>query len=70
MQRKPRWDIEVSIICGCRAAGRYRRQEGQLTLAMIAQRTSVERRTRAGDPKDLVYYVVMHDPKCNEFCVS
>jgi hypothetical protein len=32
--------------------------------------TSVERRTRADDPKALVYYVVMHDPKCNEFCIS
>ena len=44
----------MSIICGCRAAGRYRRQEGQLTLAMIAQRCRRQRRTRAGDPKDLV----------------
>ena len=26
MQRKPRCAIEVSIVCGCRAAGRYRRQ--------------------------------------------
>jgi Glyoxalase-like domain len=31
---------------------------------------SVERRTRHDDPDDPVYYVVMHDPEGNEFCVS
>ncbi|MGH3301761.1 MAG: VOC family protein [Streptosporangiaceae bacterium] len=30
----------------------------------------VERRTRHDDPDDPVYYVVMHDPEGNEFCVS
>ena len=31
---------------------------------------SVERRTRDDDPDDPVYFVVMHDPEGNEFCVS
>ena len=31
---------------------------------------SVERRTREDDPEDPVYYVVMHDPEGNEFCVG
>jgi hypothetical protein len=31
---------------------------------------SVERRTRDDDPDDPLYYVVMHDPEGNEFCVS
>jgi len=31
---------------------------------------SVERRTRHDDPEDPVYYVVLHDPEGNEFCVS
>lgn len=31
---------------------------------------SVERRTRHDDPEDPVYYVVMHDPEGNEFCVG
>jgi hypothetical protein len=31
---------------------------------------SVERRTREDDPDDPVYYVVLHDPEGNEFCVS
>jgi hypothetical protein len=31
---------------------------------------SVERRTRHDDPEDPIYYVVMHDPEGNEFCVS
>ncbi len=31
---------------------------------------SVARRTRHDDPDDPVYYVVMHDPEGNEFCVS
>jgi Glyoxalase-like domain len=30
----------------------------------------VERRTRGEDPEDPFYYVVMHDPEGNEFCVS
>ena len=31
---------------------------------------SVERRTRHDDPGDPIYFVVMHDPEGNEFCVS
>jgi hypothetical protein len=31
---------------------------------------TVERRDRDDDPEDPVYYVVMHDPEGNEFCVS
>jgi hypothetical protein len=31
---------------------------------------AVERRTRFDDPADPVYFVVMHDPEGNEFCVS
>jgi hypothetical protein len=31
---------------------------------------TVERRTRHDDPDDPVYYVVMHDPEGNEFCIS
>ena len=31
---------------------------------------SVERRTRHDDPEDLAYYVVMHDPQGNDFCVG
>ncbi|HEX7187288.1 MAG TPA: VOC family protein [Actinomycetes bacterium] len=31
---------------------------------------SIERRTRHDDPDDPVYYVVMHDPEGNEFCIS
>ncbi|HEY3001995.1 MAG TPA: VOC family protein [Kribbellaceae bacterium] len=30
----------------------------------------VGRRTRYDDPQGPVYYVVMHDPEGNEFCVS
>jgi len=30
----------------------------------------VEQRTRDDDPEDPMYYVVMHDPEGNEFCVS
>jgi hypothetical protein len=30
----------------------------------------VERRGRYDDPEDPIYYVVMHDPEGNEFCVS
>ena len=31
---------------------------------------SVQRRDRYDDPDDPIYYVVMHDPEGNEFCVS
>jgi hypothetical protein len=31
---------------------------------------SVECRTRNDDPEDLVYYVTLHDPEGNEFCVG
>jgi len=31
---------------------------------------SVERRERQDDPEDSVYFVVMHDPEGNEFCVA
>ena len=31
---------------------------------------SVRRRDRYDDPEDPIYYVVMHDPEGNEFCVS
>ena len=31
---------------------------------------SVQRRTRQDDPQDPVYFVVMHDPEGNEFCVG
>ena len=31
---------------------------------------TVEGRTRFDDPDDPIYYVVMHDPEGNEFCVS
>jgi Glyoxalase-like domain len=37
---------------------------------LVGLGASVERRTRHDDPEDLVYYVVMHDPEGNEFCVS
>lgn len=31
---------------------------------------SVQSRTREDDPDDPIYYVVMHDPEGNEFCIS
>ena len=31
---------------------------------------SVQSRTREDDPDDPIYYVLMHDPEGNEFCVS
>ena len=31
---------------------------------------SVQPRTRHDDPQDPVYFVVMHDPEGNEFCVG
>jgi Glyoxalase-like domain len=37
---------------------------------LIGLGATVERRDRDDDPEDLVYYVVMHDPEGNEFCVS
>ena len=37
---------------------------------LIRLGASVERRTRHDDPVDPIYYVVMHDPEANEFCVS
>jgi hypothetical protein len=37
---------------------------------LVGLGASVERRTRHDDPEDPVYYVVMHDPEGNEFCVG
>jgi hypothetical protein len=37
---------------------------------LVGLGASVERRTRGDDPEDPFYYVVMHDPEGNEFCVS
>jgi hypothetical protein len=37
---------------------------------LIRLGASVERRGRYDDPEDPIYYVVMHDPEGNEFCVS
>ncbi len=37
---------------------------------LIGLGASVERRTRHDDPKDQIYFVVMHDPEGNEFCVG
>ena len=37
---------------------------------LVGLGASVERRTRDDDPEDPVYFVVMHDPEGNEFCVS
>jgi hypothetical protein len=37
---------------------------------MVRLGASVERRTRQDDPDDPVYFVVMHDPEGNEFCIS
>jgi hypothetical protein len=31
---------------------------------------TVQRWPRHDDPQDPVYFVVMHDPECNEFCVG
>ena len=38
--------------------------------ALVGLGAGVERRTRHDDPEDPVYYVVMHDPEGNEFCVG
>ena len=37
---------------------------------LIRLGASAQRRTRYDDPEDPIYYVVMHDPEGNEFCVS
>jgi hypothetical protein len=37
---------------------------------LIGLSASAERRTRHDDPKDPTYFVVMHDPEGNEFCVG
>jgi hypothetical protein len=37
---------------------------------LVALGASVERRVRQDDPGDPVYFVVMHDPEGNEFCVG
>ena len=46
----------------------------EIVEAKVAELTglgaSVERRTRDDDPKDPTYFVVMHDPEGNEFCVG
>jgi Glyoxalase-like domain len=37
---------------------------------LIGLGASAGRRTRHDDPKDPTYFVVMHDPEGNEFCVG
>ena len=37
---------------------------------LVRMGATVEGRTRFDDPDDPIYYVVMHDPEGNEFCVS
>lgn len=37
---------------------------------LIGLGATAERRTRYDDPEDPVYFVVMHDPEGNEFCVG
>ena len=37
---------------------------------LVTLGADVERRTRHDDPQDPVYFVVMHDPEGNEFCVG
>ena len=37
---------------------------------LVALGATVERRVRFDDPGDPVYFVVMHDPEGNEFCVG
>ena len=37
---------------------------------LVALGATVERRTREDDSEDPMYYVVIHDPEGNEFCVS
>jgi hypothetical protein len=37
---------------------------------LVKRGATVERRTRHDDPDDPIYFVVMHDPEGNEFCVG
>jgi hypothetical protein len=37
---------------------------------LVGLGASVQRRTRDDDPDDPVYFVVMHDPEGNEFCIG
>jgi hypothetical protein len=37
---------------------------------LVGLGATVERRTRFDDPDDPIYFVVMHDPEGNEFCVG
>jgi hypothetical protein len=37
---------------------------------LVALGATVERRDGSDDPDDAFFYVVMHDPEGNEFCVS
>ena len=37
---------------------------------LIGLGASVEHRFRYDDPQDPTYFVVMHDPEGNEFCVG
>ena len=37
---------------------------------LVALGASVQHRTREDDPDDPIYYVVLHDPEGNIFCVS
>lgn len=37
---------------------------------LVGLGASIERRTREDDPDDPVYFVVMHDPEGNEFCIG
>ena len=37
---------------------------------LIGLGASAEHRTRDDNPKDPIYFVVMHDPEGNEFCVG
>lgn len=39
-------------------------------VELVGLGASVMRRTREDDPDDPVYYVVMHDPEGNEFCIA
>jgi hypothetical protein len=46
----------------------------EIVEAKVAELTrlgaSAERRDRHDDPEDPAYFVVMHDPEGNEFCVG
>jgi len=39
-------------------------------IELVDLGASIARRARHDDPDDPAYYVVMHDPEGNEFCVS